>query len=244
MLPTKEVLHQRYSAFSDQALLAAKAAGPKPYSPLAWEVIQALVKARGLSDRPSPNGSAPRTAPAAPTPKAFPAAKARPIATPEPREPAETAETAPSRAVSAYLLVSRLRRLRWPADDRLPLAARDVMAVAAVIYGAAALVLVVVAFVLRGQAAARAPGVMELLAASVLSLGFADSARRPPSPATWRLAILYCTVSPAFALSQIGTRTAPPWPQLALGAFVGLLWFLYFSRRRATYGLAPWYWAL
>jgi hypothetical protein len=140
--------------------------------------------------------------------------------------------------------MSRLRRLRWPADERLPLTARDIMAVAAVIYGAAALVLVVVAFVLRGQAAARAPGVLEFLAASVLSLAFADSARRPPSPATWRLAIFYCSVSPAFALAQLGTRTAVPWPQLALGGFVGLLWFVYFSRRRTTYGLTPWWWSL
>jgi len=252
---TREVLRSRYNTFSDQALLAASAAGPMPYSPLAWEVIQALLQARRLADRAPTNGSAapaaasaptpkpfpaakaPPTAPTAPTPKAFPAAKAPPT-TPSPTP--KPVEAAPSTAVSPYLLVSRLGRLRWSADDPLPTLARDIMGVAALMYGVFGLALVIAAFIIRGLAAARGPGVLELGAFSALSLAFGFTTRCPPSPRWWWLATLYCGVSPALALSRIGSATGSRWPQLALGAFVGAIWFVYFARRRWTYGLAPW----
>jgi len=236
---TREVLRSRYNTFSDQALLAARAVGPEPYSPLAWEVIQALLATRGLSNGPT-NGKAPATAPAAPTPKAFAAAKVPPT-TPAPSP--KPVEAAPTRAVSPYLLVSRVRRQRWSADDWLPTLARDIMGVAALIYGVFGLAIVIAAFIIRGIAAARGPGVLELGGFSALSLAFGFTTRCPPSPRWWWLATLYCGISPALALSRIGSATASRWPQLALGAFVGVIWFVYFARRRASYGLAPWRWS-
>lgn len=212
---TKEVLQRRYSTFSDQALLAAKAAGPKPYSPLAWEVIETLVAARGLTN-----------------------ALVVPAPTPQARD--ESPETADTAAVSPYFLVSRLRGERWPSDEQLPFTARYIIALAALIFGAAGVGVVLAAFTFRGPEAIGAPGVLELAAAAGVSLGFAYSTRRPPTPATWWLATLYCSASAVLAMGQIGTINAPRWPQLGVGAVVGVLWLLYFARRRPTYDLAPW----
>ena len=282
---TKEVLQQRYSTFSDKALLAAFAAGSGPYSPLAWEVIQEMVAARGLAPASAPAAAAPppkapspeaarRPSPgsgtpaATPTPKApFPEAARKPspgsgapVATPTPkassvkaaRGPATPAptpaskaqplEAAPSESISPYFLVSRPRGLRWSADDQLSLAARDIIAVAALIFGVAGVALVITAFVLRGPAAALEPGVLKLGGVIGASFAFAYSARRPPAPWTWWLAMVYCGISPVLALGQIGTTAIEYGPRLGLEVIVGLLWLLYFARRRATYGLAPWPW--
>jgi hypothetical protein len=225
---TREVLHKRYSAFSDQALVAARAAGSKNYSPLAWEVIRELIKARGLSLR----SLSPVTQPGAPLAGLPPA----------PARSSRAAQTVQTVAVSPFLVVSRLRGLRWSADDPLPFVARDVMAVAALIYGLAGLSLVVGAFMNRGAAAAQGAGVLELGAIGLASLAFAGSSRRPPSPSSWWVATLYCSAMPALALARIGSANASRWPQLVLGAFVGVLGLVYFGRRRAAYGLAPWRW--
>jgi len=228
---TKELLQRRYSKFSDEALLSAKSAGPGPYSPLAWEVIQELVSARGL------NGHRPPPAAAPAKPRSAPPTPPRALPTQPP-----PAEAAPVKVVSPYLLVSRVQGLRWPPDQELPLTARYIIALAALIFGAASVGVVVAAFVFRGQAAAWAPGVQQLAAAAGLSLAFAYSTRRSPSPAMWWFATLYCSASAVLAVGQIGSINAPRWPQLALGGFVGVLWILYFARRRETYGLAPWEW--
>jgi hypothetical protein len=118
--------------------------------------------------------------------------------------------------------------------------ARDIMGWAALIYGVFGLALVIAAFVLRGLAAARAPGVIELTAVAAVSLAFGYSVRRPPVPPFWWLAMIYCGASPTLALTRIGGFTAPRWPQVVAGVVVGALWLLYFARRRPMYGLKPW----
>jgi hypothetical protein len=227
---TKEVLQRRYSKFSDEALLTARSAGPGPYSPLAWEVIQELVLARGINGQKPPPAPAPAKSGSEP-PKPIPA---QPTQSPP-------AEATPA-TVSPYFFVSRLRGDRWQYEEDLPLTARYIVSLAALIFGAAAVGVVIAAFVFRGQAAARAPGVLELALAAGLSLGFVYSTRRQQSPATWWYATLYCSVSAVLAVGQIGSVYATRWPQLAIGGFVGALWLLYFGRRREAYGMPPWTW--
>jgi hypothetical protein len=225
---TREILQKRYSRFSNEALLAAKAAGPGPYSPLAWEVIQALVAARGLEDRAAEAAAKPAAPAPAPGPKPAPA----------PAPPA--APAAPS--ASPYFIASRSLGQRWPADVSLPLTGRYILGVAALVFGIAGGVLVILAFVHRGGAAVFDPGVLKLAAASALSLAFSDSSRRPPSAKHWWFALLYSAVLPPLALGQMGTITTAPVLLIALEIVVALLWLLYFARRRAAYGLKPWWW--
>ena len=218
---TKEILQLRYAKFSDAALLAAKAAGAGPYSPLAWEVIQDLIVARGLTER-------------ATTPPAQP--QAPPVSPPA---SVEAVEAAVRPAVSPYLLVSLLRKQRWPVDAELPMTARHVIGLAALIFGIAGSVLVILAVVNRGLAAAFNPDVLKLAAVSAVSIGFAASSRRPPSPWHWWFAMLYSGALPPLALSQMATSSTAPGPLIALEVVVGLLWLLYFARRRTAYGLRP-----
>ena len=218
---TKEILQLRYAKFSDEALLAAKAAGSGPYSPLAWQVIQDLVVARGLTER-------------APTPPVNPQAlPASPPASVEAVEPASRP------AVSPYLLVSRLQKQRWPVDAELPMTARHALSRAALIFGIVGSVLVILAVVNRGLAAAFNHDVLKLGAVSAVSIGFAASSNRPPSPWHWWFAMLYSGALPPLALSQLATASTAPGPLIALEVVVGLLWLLYFARRRTAYGLRP-----
>jgi hypothetical protein len=245
---TKEILHKRYSRFSNEALLAAKAAGPGPYSPLAWEVIQELVAARGLAERAAEPEKAPVQAPPPPAPPKAPTASgasqsapAPPGAPPSPAQP-PSAEGEAVEEISPYFIASRLQDQRWSADAELPLTARYVLGVAALIFGLAGGALVVLAFVHQGGAAAFDPGALKLAAASALSLAFYDSSRRPPSAKHWWFAMLYSGASAPLALGQFSTATTAPGPMILLEVIVGLLWLLYFARRRGAYRLKPWPW--
>ena len=285
MLPSKDVLRNRYNTFSNEALLAAKAAGPKGYSPLAWEVILELVAARGLDSpaappvsparppvspptpasllppsappaRPTPPTPMPRLdimptrPPSGPTP-AIPApagppvpAAARPRAAPAPPSTAADRPVPPAAAaaVSPYLLVSSLRRSPWPSEDPLPTTARDILGFAALIFGVAGVALILLAATKRGLGTLADPATLQLAVATVLSLAYAISVRRPPSKVTWAIAMAYGAVAPVLALAPLGSGGAPQWPRLAAGGVLGLLWLVYFARRRAHYGLTPWGW--
>lgn len=278
MLPSKDVLRSRYNTFSNEALLAAHAAGPGPYSPLAWEVITELVTARGLGSAAAP-ASPPPVRPASvpvPSAKAVPSAPVGPASAPVPKAPPRPAPpppvqrldlmptrppAAPARAApvpeaapaspeapaalpSPYLAISRARRDVWPGDQPLPTTARDILAFAAMVFGVAGVGIILLAVTKRGPAAVLDLRTGELAGTSVLSLVYALTARRPPSAVAWAVAMLYGAVAPTLILAPLGGADMPRWPRYAIGGVVGLLWVIYFARRRGIYGLKPWRWLL
>ena len=217
MSTTKETLRRRYKSFSDKSLLAARASGPNGYAPVAWEVIQELLVARGLvagegAGEAKAQGGSVRAAP--PTPVA-----ARPHAAGE----------------TPYFLLSLIRRTTWPADRALPLQAANVLALAAFTFGAMGLLVLGMALGLHGPRSLLEPGTPVLAGATALSIVFGISTRRPPSHTTWLIALGYGGVAPILAFLPIGSGTAPLWPRVVAGAVIGGCWVLYFLRRKGVY---------
>ncbi len=208
---TRESLFERYREFSDEALAEAVAAGPEGYAPVAWAVIQELVAARGIV----PGQLAPGASGVAPD--------------------------AAAGAVSRYLLWSRLvQGARWPAGEPLPLSGRDFLAVIALlsgVVGVAALVIILV--FTEGQL----PGGMTLPAlglSTALAIVFGVSANRDLSPGSWTIAMMYSAIAPLASLVVAGDGRLWSLVTDTLALLSGLLWVLYFARRRATYGLPEW----
>jgi hypothetical protein len=159
-------------------------------------------------------------------------------------EAAPATPEAPAALPSPYLAISRARRDVWPGDEPLPTTARDILAFAAMIFGAAGLGIILFAMTKRGPAAVLDRRTLELAGTSLLSLVYALTARRPPSVATWAIAMLYGAVAPTLILAPLGGAGMPRWPRFAVGGAIGVLWVIYFARRRRNYELAPWRWLL
>jgi hypothetical protein len=208
-------LEERYAAFSDRALLEAAAAGPESYSPLAWSVIQELVAARRLhADLAG--------VPAEPTP------------------PVVTDAFSSDVAISPYLFLSRFRGQTWPHDRPLRLAGRDALGAIAVLAGGGGLLFFLYVVMFTTGALPDPLSIVALGAGAVVSLAFALSANRTPSPRTWRMAMAYCCLGPALTIFRMARGDSLDWPRGALSVAAGLLWALYFARRRPMYGLAAW----
>lgn len=208
---TRESLLARYREFSDEALAEAVAAGPEGYAPVAWEVIRELVAARGIV----PGQVAP--------------------------EPSAVVPEAAASAVSRYLLWSRLvQGARWPEGQPLPLSGRDFLAVIALlsgVVGAAALVIILV-FTEGPLSGGMTLPVLGL--STALAIGFGVSANRDPSPGGWTIAMVYSAIAPLASLVVAGDGRLWSLVTDTLALLSGLLWLLYFARRRATYGLPEW----
>jgi hypothetical protein len=112
--------------------------------------------------------------------------------------------------------------------------------VVALLSGCLGLVLPIVVLVIPGLSVAAPLTLLALTLGAGVSVVFAVTANKPPSPLAWRVAMIYCALPPVVTVLSAfrGERSLEPFS--ALPVLVSGLWLLYFARRRSMYGLPPW----
>jgi hypothetical protein len=236
----EESLKQLYSTFTDEALVAAAAAGPDSYHPEAWRVIQELLVARGCSKSPGPPESGSLDEPPKALSEQLLTTRGSSLSEPVRDAPPAAIEQGTSTEVSRFFIWSRfVQGKRWPQDQVLPLNGRDFLAVVALLFGLSAVLSLVLRAVVDGPPPADVnPPIFALM--TVLALSFGVSANRLPSPRTWTLAMLYAGLSPFLVVLLIPAATPFTPLQACSSLSNALAWLLYFARRRSNYGLPAW----